>query len=135
MKYLLSFYSIYGIEGEEELDQKSSDYFATKITKKRSTVSRNFTIPTAAPNITTTSTSTSKVSVVDVKKESVADNAVEHQDLFYNVDMIDLESSLNYIFRNEITRYEVIDGENYLILRKWIKILSKVKQNLKFFKF
>jgi hypothetical protein len=127
MKYLLSFYSIYGIEGEEELDQKSSDYFATKITTKRLTVSRNFTLPTAATNATTTSATTIKEA--DVKKGSspaAVEAADEVEDLHYNVEMVDLESSLNYIFRNEITRSEVIEGENYSILKRWIKILSKV---------
>ena len=121
MKYLLSFYSIHGIEGEEELDKKSSDYFATKITTKRMTREALKTNVTTSP-ATSASTTTSKETAVAVIP--IADQTAD--DEFYNVDIIDLQSSLSYIFRSEVSRFEQIEGENYKILKQWIVILLKV---------
>jgi hypothetical protein len=39
--------------------------------------------------------------------------------------MIDLESSLSYMFRSEISKMHSINNEHLITLKKWLKILSK----------
>jgi hypothetical protein len=41
--------------------------------------------------------------------------------------MIDLESGLNYMLRHEIPHIiQVIQGEDLVILKKWLNVLTKV---------
>lgn len=39
--------------------------------------------------------------------------------------MIDLESSLSYMLRSEISKMHSINNEHLITLKKWLKVLSK----------
>ncbi len=97
MKYLLSFYSIHGIEGEDELNKATEEYFANKQKKIEET----------------------KTIGHQIEANEVDDT--------YRVHMADLEAGLNYMLRDEITRLDVIEGDNLKLLKDWMSVLAKVK--------
>jgi hypothetical protein len=40
--------------------------------------------------------------------------------------MIDLESGLNYMLRQEMAKFNEIKGEDLYFLKEWLKVLAKV---------
>ena len=107
MKYLLSFYSIHGIDGEEELDRASADYFSKK---------KAAPPPQPKPEV-------GQIEANNLQKP-------QDDDLYYNVEMDDIKTGLSYMFRDEIARTDVIEGNNYKILKNWVSVLAKVISKL-----
>jgi hypothetical protein len=61
-----------------------------------------------------------------IKNNNITDDIRDKNTIHQNVNMIDLELVLSYMFRQEIPQVKNIQGESYNALVQWLTILTKV---------
>jgi hypothetical protein len=58
--------------------------------------------------------------------KNITDDIRDKNTIYQKVNMIDLESALSYMFRQEIPQMNYIKGEAYNALVQWLTVLIKV---------